>query len=226
MQEEVNISRDAFTSFNKVNDGLDAPYFFTVNISKYKELSMILKTILTLRQGNASFERGFSIYKNLVDLNMSQESIIAQRLFKDHMIANSLTPSTTEISKEMLASFKRSRIRYAEHLGEKRQGKLKNEQQIQKELLRRDINHIEQKIKNLKKTRKSLGEEFVSNMVKAERKNGINYVVKSNALKRKLRSEIRNKAETKSYWKFRRNERSRNCNLLTFPLMHVFLYET
>ena len=132
MQEEVNISRDAFTSFNKVNDGLDAPYFFTVNISKYKELSMILKTILTLRQGNASFERRFSIYKNLVDLNMSQESIIAQRLFKDHMIANSLTPSTTEISKEMLASFKRSRIRYAEHLGEKRQGKLKNEQQIQK----------------------------------------------------------------------------------------------
>ena len=72
------------------------------------------------------------VKSDLVDLNMTQESIIAQRLFKDHMIANSLTPSTTEISKEMLASFKRSRIRYAEYLGEKRQGKLKNEQQIQK----------------------------------------------------------------------------------------------
>ena len=96
---------------------------------------MILKTILTLSHGNASVERGFSINKNLVDVNMSQESIIAQRMVKDHMIANNLTPSTTEISKEMLASVKRSRMRYAEHLQEKRQEKLTNEQQIQKELL-------------------------------------------------------------------------------------------
>ena len=52
---------------------------------------MILKTILTLSHGNTSVERGFSINKNLVDVNTSQESIIAQHLVKDHMIANNLT---------------------------------------------------------------------------------------------------------------------------------------
>ena len=51
---------------------------------------MILKTILTLSHGNASVELGFSINKDLVDFNMSQESIIAQLLVKDHIIANNL----------------------------------------------------------------------------------------------------------------------------------------
>ena len=90
MLEEVNTNRNAFTSFNKENDRLDTFYFSTVNISKYKELSMILKTILTLSHGNASVELGFSINKDLVDFNMSQESIIAQLLVKDHIIANNL----------------------------------------------------------------------------------------------------------------------------------------
>ena len=144
---------------------------------------MILKTILTLSLGNASVERGFSINKNLVDVNMSQQSIIVQRLVKDHMIVNNLTPSTTEISKEMLASVKRSRMRYAEYLEEKGHEKLRDEKQIQKELLQRNINHLEQKIKTLQKKSKVLDEEFVTNMIKAEEKNDINHVVKDNASK-------------------------------------------
>ena len=51
---------------------------------------MILKTILTLSLGNASVERGFNINKTMLDINMSQESIIAQCLVKDHMIADNL----------------------------------------------------------------------------------------------------------------------------------------
>ena len=43
---------------------------------------MILKTILTL-----SDERGFNVNKNLLDVNMSQELITAQRLVKDYMTA-------------------------------------------------------------------------------------------------------------------------------------------
>ena len=39
-----------------------------------------------------------------------------------------------------------------------------------RKLLQRDINHLEQKIKNLEKTFKFLDEEFVSNMMKAEEK--------------------------------------------------------
>ena len=58
----------------------------------------------------------------------------------------------TTFSKEMLASVKRSRMRYAEDLDEKGQEKLTNEQQIQKEILQRDINHVlEHKIKAVEK---------------------------------------------------------------------------
>ena len=67
-----------------------------------------------------------------------------------------------------------------------------------RKLLQRDINHLEQKIKNLEKTFKFLDEEFVSNIMKAEEKNDINYVVKGNALKRKStekKAEIRSLEE-------------------------------
>ena len=102
MYKEVNTNCDAFTSFKKENDILDMFYFSTLNIGKCKELSMILKAILTLSHRKASVECGFSINKNLVDINMSQESIITKRLVKDHMIANNLTPSTTEISRNVI----------------------------------------------------------------------------------------------------------------------------
>ena len=39
-----------------------------------------------------------------------------------------------------------------------------------RKLLQRDINHLEQKIKNLEKVFKFLDEEFLSNMMKAEGK--------------------------------------------------------
>ena len=76
MHEEVSTNRDEFKSFNKENDRHDTFFFSTVNIGNYKELSMISKTIFALSHGNTSVERGFSINKNPLDLNMSQESIL------------------------------------------------------------------------------------------------------------------------------------------------------
>ena len=115
MHEEVNTNR------------VDMFYFSTFNIGKNKELSMILKTILALSHGNATVKHGFSINKNMANVNISQESIVAQCLVKDHIIANNLTLSTTKISKEMLVSVKQLQVKFAEHLEEKR-----HEQQIQK----------------------------------------------------------------------------------------------
>ena len=106
MHEEVNTNRDAFASFNEENDRFDMFYFSTFNMGKYKELSIILKTILALSHGNASVERGFSVNKNMANVNISQESSVAQCLVKDHVIADNLTLSTTKISKEMLVSVK------------------------------------------------------------------------------------------------------------------------
>ena len=55
------------------------------------QLSMILKTI----PGNATVERGFTINKNQLDVNMSMESVIAQRRVKDHTIASNLDDDDT-----------------------------------------------------------------------------------------------------------------------------------
>ena len=69
-----------------------------------------------------------------------------------------------------------------------------------RKLLQRDINHLEQKIKNLEKTFKFLDEEFVSNMMKAEEKKWHKLCSeKGNALKRKStekKAEIRSLEES------------------------------
>ena len=69
-----------------------------------------------------------------------------------------------------------------------------------RKLLQRDINHLEQKIKNLEKTFKFLDEEFVSNMMKAEGKKWHKLCSeKGNALKRKStekKAEIRSLEES------------------------------
>ena len=49
----------------------------------------------------------------------------------------------------MLASAKRSWVKYTEHLEEKSRERLKNEQQIQKYFFQTDIARLEQNIKTL-----------------------------------------------------------------------------
>ena len=51
------------------------------------EFAMILETVLTVSHRNASVECGFSIIKNLWNVNMSQASIMAQCLVKGHTVA-------------------------------------------------------------------------------------------------------------------------------------------
>ena len=79
-----------------------------MGIQKYKDLSYVVKTILTLSyvvkiiltlsHGQASVERGFSINKLLVKVNMKEEAIVAKKIIRDYMLANLLKPYTREIS--------------------------------------------------------------------------------------------------------------------------------
>ena len=67
-----------------------------------------------------------SIKNNLVD-NLQEESLIALHTVNDYMIANSLSPTTIQILKKILASTGLSRQRYAQALEEKK--KIEREQE-------------------------------------------------------------------------------------------------
>ena len=107
-------------SSHLIERNIDLTSFFSlfgyseVGIQKYKDLSYVfkiiltlsdvVKIILTLNHGQASVERGFSISKLLVKVNMKEEAIVAKKIIRDYMLANLLKPYTGEISNKLILS--------------------------------------------------------------------------------------------------------------------------
>ena len=70
--------------------------------------------------GQADVGRGFSVNKNLIIENMSDESLTAERFVKDHMKCKEYKPHNMPIPKELLQSVKRSSARYKKALQAKK----------------------------------------------------------------------------------------------------------
>ena len=93
-------------------DRLDDFYYQHTCISNYKELSFVVRLVLTLSHGQAAVERGFSINNTSVKTNMTRVSIISRRIIKDHLIANQLKPHTVHITASLIKSFRSARQAY------------------------------------------------------------------------------------------------------------------
>ena len=92
---------------------------FLKDNSSYKNLTKIIKIIVTLPHGNSEVERGFSINENALVDNMQMETIIAQRKVNDYMRKNNFQPHNMPISKALLKNAKQGRFRYKKALDEK-----------------------------------------------------------------------------------------------------------
>ena len=95
--------------------------------------------ILCLNHGQAAVERGFSVDKNLLQVNMTEASIVAKHMIYDHMISNDLQPHTLSKTKRLLQSVGAARSRCDENLNEKRKDKILNEQERTRESIQKDI---------------------------------------------------------------------------------------
>ena len=72
---------------------------FLKDNSSYKNLTKIIKIIVTLPHGNSEVERGFSINENALVDNMQMETIIAQRKVNDYVRKNNFQPDNMPMSK-------------------------------------------------------------------------------------------------------------------------------
>ena len=110
-----------FENFLEKSHSLDTFYFDTLDIpSKYKDLTRVLEAVFVLHNGQASVERGFSLNKEVISTNMGEMTIRSRRMIKDHLYANSLEPSTVELSSELLKFVKSSRAQYLAYLEQQR----------------------------------------------------------------------------------------------------------
>ena len=109
----------------------------------------VCELALLLSHGQASVERGFSVNKELVVENQSEQTLSARRIIKDHIIhVNGVT--NVEIKRNMVLSARSARAKYANYLAQQ-----KEEQEVEKQNKKRKeetdaIHELEGKRKRLK----------------------------------------------------------------------------
>ena len=140
--------------------------------------------ILLLNHRQAAVERDFSVNKDLLQVNMIEVSIVAQRMIYDYIIPKYLQPHTLSMTKGLLQLVGAARSRYDENLNENRKDKILNEQE-RKQPIRKDIVSVINVKKGLEKICATLTKDFESLVERAEKLGDIAYVVEVNGLKRK-----------------------------------------
>ena len=94
-----------FPAFNKKEHRLDEFFFSAVKVQNHKNLAFILKIVLTLSHGQAAVQRGFSVSKAALDVNMQENSLIARKLIRDHMSSSNLKPQCMEVPNPMIRAY-------------------------------------------------------------------------------------------------------------------------
>ena len=73
---------------------LDDFYFKELKVAKYSEFCSVIKTVLTLNNGQVDVERGFSLNNIVLQSNIKHDSVVSKCLIQDHLVSNNLKPHT------------------------------------------------------------------------------------------------------------------------------------
>lgn len=106
--------------FSPDHDRLDKFYFDKMKDNeKYCKVWKVVSILLLLSHGQATVERGFSINKEVSEVNLSENNLIAQRVIKDYITCIGGLQGVV-ITKELLQSAQHARQTYHTYLDRKR----------------------------------------------------------------------------------------------------------
>ena len=120
--------------------------------SKFSKLRNVFSMLLILSHGQAQVERGFSTNKLLLDVNMQNEILVAQRIVHDHMFSENMKPQDPQLTKRLMKLVKDARKSYFLHLKEKGLKKLETDAEKKREKINEGIEDTNRQIKLLEKT--------------------------------------------------------------------------
>lgn len=101
-------------------------------------LLQVVKKILILSHGNATIERGFSVNKECLVENLTEESLVAQRLVYDAVLRAG-TVNNVEITKSLMHYAKNAHSRYTEAMQKK---KLEKADEIKVKQMKREAEKV------------------------------------------------------------------------------------
>ena len=137
---------------------------------------------MTLSNGQVAVERGFSVGKSILNVNMSTALIVSKKIVRDRMIYHSVKPHNFEISRQLIMSCNAAYSKYNDILIVAEKAKAKQEVSKEKSKL-----EVSLKRNELLEVSKSLDEEFVASIRDTEKdeRNCFTVLAKGIALKRK-----------------------------------------
>ena len=113
---------------------------------QFRSLRKLFQIVLILSHGQAQVEHGFTINKQLLNDNMSSETLVALRIVHDHMLSHNVKPYQMETNSRMMELVKNARKSYFLKLKEKGL-KLKASVDVQREKLNEEIEDTNCQIK-------------------------------------------------------------------------------
>ena len=140
--------------------------------------------VLTLSYGQADVERSFSLNdKSLVE-NMQEQSLISQRIVKDHMLSSGYKPHNIPISRDLTKRVDNSCSLYKIALKVKREQSKKNEKNEKLDNLNEELSQLNHKKTSLEEVIKEYKLQSEKYEFEAEQKENLEILELSNGLKR------------------------------------------
>ena len=136
---------DEFLCFKKEEARFDVFLWRYIGAkSQFSKVRNVLSMSLILSHGQGQVEHGFSANKLLLDVNIQNETLLAQRIVHDHMAGEKMKLHDFQMTKRLMKLVKDARKSYFLYLKEKGLKKLKTDAEEKPEKINdetEDTNH-------------------------------------------------------------------------------------
>ena len=184
-----NSANPDFQSFIVGESRLDVLLYDSMaNVTEWADLWELTKKLLLLSHGQASVERGFSINKEISVENMTAQTLISQRVIKDHLL-NVGGVTKVSLTKELLVSASHARQRYQAHLDEEKRKKEEQKRGEKRKATLEELDNLKQVKKRMKANIEALLKSADQFAEEAESTGKVTLISKSNAMRRSAKEK-------------------------------------
>jgi hypothetical protein len=184
------ISNESLGAFSRKTERIDTfLYDRLAHQQQYSNLWQVVKTLLLLSHGQATVESGFSINKEVEEINIAERTLIAKRIIIDAVRAAGGI-NKVEITPRLLISASSAYSRYEAFLQDEKKKK-------ETETINRKRKALDEEIMGLKKkksalnydieTMNSLADDYA---LKAEHQRNLTFISTSNSLRTSVEKKL------------------------------------
>ena len=174
--------------FKTWETNLDDFYFkkIDIDIRRYNKFLFVFKIILTLSHDQAAIERGFSLVKSSLQVNIKQEWIVAKKTIRDQPLANKIDLPSFEMPNKLIIACVTAHSKYKASLEKTAKDSAEVLEKERREVFLEGAKRIGRK--KLIRTCESLEKDSTKYSFEAETKSDFEawkLLVKANTLKRR-----------------------------------------